>query len=80
MLLTEVLALLERFDEVRLWMNEDGPGREGAEKFTRKLVVERCLVVRPSGRRVWNDRVEDRGGGYLLLYPSLVTSSLGNHF
>ena len=31
-------------------MNDNGTGREGAEKFTRKLGVERCLVVWPSGR------------------------------
>ena len=53
----EVLALLEWFDEVRLWMDNDRPGREGTEKFTRKLGVERCLVVWPSGRRGWNGGV-----------------------
>ena len=49
----EVLALLVRFDEVCLWMDDDGPRREGAKKFTRKLSGERCLVVRPRGRRGW---------------------------
>ena len=49
----EVLVLLERFDTIYLWMDNDGPGREGAEMFARKLGVERCLVVQPSGKRGW---------------------------
>ena len=51
----EVLVLLERFDTVYLWMDNDGPGREGAEMFARKLGVERCLLVQPSGKRGWNN-------------------------
>ncbi|EED86397.1 predicted protein [Thalassiosira pseudonana CCMP1335] len=47
----EVLLLLENFDTVYLWMDNDGPGREGAEMFARKLGVERCLLVQPSGKR-----------------------------
>lgn len=54
----EVLVLLERFDTVYLWMDNDGPGREGAEMFARKLGVERCLLVQPSGKRGW---IGDRG-------------------
>jgi len=47
----EVLVLLERFDTVYLWMDNDGPGREGAEMFARKMGVERCLLVQPGGLR-----------------------------
>ncbi|KAL7511257.1 hypothetical protein ACHAXN_008154 [Cyclotella atomus] len=47
----EVLVLLERFDTVYLWMDNDGPGREGAEMFARKMGVERCLLVQPGGMR-----------------------------
>lgn len=47
----EVLVLLERFDTVYLWMDNDGPGREGAEMFARKMGVERCLLVQPGGVR-----------------------------
>eukprot|EP00804_Cyclotella_cryptica_P017767 CCRYP_001194-RA/>CCRYP_001194-RA protein AED:0.04 eAED:0.04 QI:158/1/1/1/0.66/0.25/4/1364/672 len=47
----EVLVLLEKFDTVYLWMDNDGPGREGAEMFARKMGVERCLLVQPSGLR-----------------------------
>ncbi|CAM9440663.1 unnamed protein product [Phaeothamnion confervicola] len=43
----DVLPLLEDFERVYLWMDADGPGQEGAEKFTRKLGEKRCLVVRP---------------------------------
>ena len=49
----EVLVLLEKFDTVYLWMDNDGPGREGAEMFARKMGVERCLLVQPSGNRGW---------------------------
>ncbi|KAL7553107.1 hypothetical protein ACHAWF_016365 [Thalassiosira exigua] len=59
----EVLALLERIDVVYLWMDDDGPGREGAEMFARKLGVERCLVVRPSGKRGWKGDRKGRGVG-----------------
>jgi twinkle protein len=34
-------------------MDNDGPGQEGAEIFAKKLGVERCLIVRPSGKRGW---------------------------
>ena len=57
---SEVILLLERFETVHLWMDNDGPGREGAEMFARKLGVERCRVVRPSGRR---GRPPPGGGG-----------------
>ena len=51
----EVLVLLEKFDTIYLWMDNDGPGREGAEMFARKLGVERCLLVQPSGKRGWKN-------------------------
>lgn len=34
----EVLPLLERFDKVYLWMDHDGPGQAGVDKFVQKLV------------------------------------------
>jgi twinkle protein len=34
-------------------MDNDGPRREGAETFAKKLGMERCLVIRPSGKRGW---------------------------
>ena len=43
----DVLPLLERFDKIYLWMDDDIPGREGAEKFATKLGPDRCLIVRP---------------------------------
>ena len=48
----EVLPLLERFDTVYLWMDNDGPGREGAEKFANKLGAKRCLIVSPKPEHV----------------------------
>ena len=53
---TDIIVLLERFDTVYIiWMDNDRPGQEGAEIFAKKLGVERCLIVRPSGKRGWID-------------------------
>ncbi len=43
----EVLPMLERFETIYLWMDNDGPGREGAEQFANKIGVNRCLIVHP---------------------------------
>ena len=48
----DVLPLLERFDTIYLWMDNDGPGREGAEKFANKLGAKRCLIVSPKPEHV----------------------------
>jgi len=48
----EVLPLLERFETIYLWMDNDGPGREGAEKFANKLGAKRCLIVTPKPDQV----------------------------
>eukprot|EP01083_Nonionella_stella_P238747 836449_1 len=44
----EVLPCLERFERIILWMDDDVPGQEGAEKFAKKLGYNRCVIVRPS--------------------------------
>jgi len=44
----EVLPMLERFEKIYLWMDNDTPGQEGAEKFTEKLGIRRCFLVKPS--------------------------------
>ena len=43
----EVLPMLERFDSVYLWMDNDGPGRDGAEVFAKKIGINRCFIVQP---------------------------------
>lgn len=43
----EVLPMLEKFEKVYLWMDNDGPGREGAEIFAKKIGVNRCLLIQP---------------------------------
>ena len=45
----ELLPLIERFDKIYLWMDNDGPGQEGAEKFANKLGLKRCFLVQPQG-------------------------------
>lgn len=44
----EVLPMLERFDKIYLWMDNDPAGHEGAEVFARKIGLERCVLVKPS--------------------------------
>lgn len=41
----QVLPLLERFEKIYLWMDNDAPGQEGAEKFAKKLGLNRCYIV-----------------------------------
>jgi twinkle protein len=44
----ELVPILERFEKIYLWMDDDLPGREGAEKISSKLGVGRCQIVRPT--------------------------------
>ena len=44
----EVLPMLERFEKIYLWMDNDGPGQEGAEKFANKIGLKRCFIVKPT--------------------------------
>ena len=43
----DLLPLLERFETIYLWMDDDLPGQEGCEKFVKKLGAKRCLIVKP---------------------------------
>ena len=44
----EVLPMLERFEKIFLWMDNDVPGREGAEQFAKKIGINRCYLVQPN--------------------------------
>ena len=44
----DLLPLLERFEKVTLWMDDDIPGREGAEAMAEKLGRGRCRIVDPA--------------------------------
>lgn len=48
----EVLPMLERFGRLYLWLDDDGPGREGADRMAAKLGMGRCYVVRPTAELV----------------------------
>ncbi|EFA82972.1 T7-like mitochondrial DNA helicase [Heterostelium album PN500] len=41
-----LLPLLERFEKIYLWMDDDIPGQEGAAKFAEKLGIQRTFIVR----------------------------------
>jgi len=44
---TPIIPLLEKFEKIYLWMDNDGPGQEGAEVFSKKLGVGRVFIVQP---------------------------------
>ena len=46
----ELLPWLERFERIYLWLDDDVPGREGAERMAGKLGRGRCYVVRGDTR------------------------------
>ena len=41
----QVLPLLERFEQIYLWMDNDGPGQQGAQAFSKKLGQPRTYIV-----------------------------------
>lgn len=43
----ELLPRLENFTRIYLWLDNDKPGQEGAEKMAKKLGRQRCYIVRP---------------------------------
>ncbi len=51
----QVLPILERFEKIVLWMDSDEPGREGAEKFAKKLGVNRTYIVQCAEAKDAND-------------------------
>lgn len=44
----QVLPLLEDFEKIYVWMDNDAAGQEGAEQFVKKIGLSRCYVVRPT--------------------------------
>eukprot|EP01132_Coremiostelium_polycephalum_P011287 gene11287-13822_t len=55
-----LLPMLERFERIYLWMDDDVPGQEGAVKFSEKLGIKRTYIVHtklndPNGPKDAND-------------------------
>ncbi|KYQ94381.1 T7-like mitochondrial DNA helicase [Tieghemostelium lacteum] len=55
-----LLPMLERFEKIYLWMDDDVPGQEGALKFAEKLGIKRTFIVStkqsdPNGPKDAND-------------------------
>ena len=44
---TELVHTLDAFHTIYLWMDNDASGQAACEKFTRKLGMSRCLIVKP---------------------------------
>lgn len=43
----ELVATLERFEKIYLWMDNDLAGQDGCQKFIQKLGVNRCYIIKP---------------------------------
>jgi twinkle protein len=41
----EVITMLERFDKIYLWLDDDVVGQQAAQKYALKLGRERCYLV-----------------------------------
>lgn len=44
----ELVSMLDQYQNIYLWMDNDKSGQNAIEKFTRKLGIGRCLIVSPS--------------------------------
>jgi twinkle protein len=71
-----LLPLLERFDKIYLWMDDDLPGQQGAELFAKKLGVARCFIVHSNiGNVTLNDK-QLKDANEVLLYGNIDMKEL----
>ena len=45
-----VMSMLEKYEKIYLWMDDDVPGQEGVELFTKKLGIGRCYVCHSTAK------------------------------
>eukprot|EP00602_Paraphysomonas_sp_CaronLab_P009375 CAMPEP_0185037728 /NCGR_PEP_ID=MMETSP1103-20130426/32532_1 /TAXON_ID=36769 /ORGANISM="Paraphysomonas bandaiensis, Strain Caron Lab Isolate" /LENGTH=478 /DNA_ID=CAMNT_0027575839 /DNA_START=143 /DNA_END=1576 /DNA_ORIENTATION=+ len=80
-----LLPRLERFSKIYLWMDNDESGHVAAEKFSRKLGIRRCVVVRPDQNmqdppKDANDALRHRSvKGHKLIIDMLQKAKQINH-
>ena len=41
----QLIPLLERFERIYLWLDDDAAGQQGLRKIAEKLGIERCFIV-----------------------------------
>ena len=46
----QVLQMLEKFEKIYLWMDNDLPGQEGVDLFTKKLGISRCFICKSTAK------------------------------
>jgi twinkle protein len=46
----QIIPMLERFEKIYLWMDNDMAGQEGVEIFTRKLGLARCYICQSTAK------------------------------
>ena len=46
----DLIPLLERFTKIYLWLDHDKAGQDAAEKYARKLGINRCVIVKPGDK------------------------------
>lgn len=52
----DAIPLLERFDTVYIWLDDDTEGQAAAERFAHKLGSRRCFIVRTRGGKLEGPR------------------------
>lgn len=68
----EVLPLLERFEKVYLWMDHDGPGQAGVDKFVEKLVSGRAGAKHAQAAVVDHVNRSTLWDGWICSYPGVL--------
>ena len=74
----ELIALLERFQVIYLWLDNDSSGIAASEKFARKLGIHRCNIVRPlEGSPV---QPKDANDALRSVYPNEDTNNSSENY
>jgi len=69
----DLLPLLERFTKIYLWLDNDKAGQDAAEKFARKLGLNRCVIVKPSDNMPRPPK--DANDALRLIFPPSVAGA-----
>ena len=74
----ELIMLLERFQIIYLWLDNDSSGIAAADKFSRKLGIHRCIIVKPiEGCAV---QPKDANDALRAVYPDENSNNLAENY
>ena len=69
----ELISLLERFKVIYLWLDNDSSGIAAAEKFSRKLGIHRCQIIKPLDN--CQIQPKDANDALRAIQPSILNNS-----